>query len=120
MIDLRELNETIDDIKRKGGTVNDAIKLAMLYIAKEHMQREEDARKPTETAQNYSYAASEPYQKEIPTRTKKRRTSPFLTACEGVEIDDILDILDEHMEAINVLYPKEYEAILRKLDENRI
>ena len=120
MIDLRELNETIDDIKRKGGTVNDAIKLAMLYIAKEHMQREDGARMPAETAQNYAQAASMPEQKEITTSTKRRRTSPFLEACEGVPVDDILDIVDEHMEAINLLYPKEYEAILRKLDENRI
>jgi hypothetical protein len=119
VIDLREINETIDDIKRKGGTVNDAITLAMLYIAKDHMQHEDSTRTPTETVQNYAQAAEMPTHKEIPTNTKKRRTSPFLTACEGVPVEDVLDIMDEHMEAINLLYPKEYEAILRKL-ENRI
>ena len=116
MIDLREINETIDDIKRKGGTVNDAITLAMLYIAKDHMQHEDGARMHTETDQNYAQAAEMPKQKEIPTTTKKRRTSPCLTACEGVPVEDVLDIMDEHMEAIKVLYPKEYEAILRKLE----
>lgn len=35
-------------------------------------------------------------------------------------IDDLLDVLDEHMEAIAVLYPREYEKILRELDEVRI
>lgn len=119
MIDLREINETIDDIKRKGGTVNDAITLAMLYIAKDHIQREDGMKMPTETVQNYAQAAEMANPKEIPTTTKKHRTSPFLTACEGVPVEDVLDIMDEHMEAINLLYPKEYAAILSKL-ENRI
>lgn len=117
MIDLRELNETIDDIKRKGGTINDAIRLAMLYIAKEHMQREDSARMPAETAQNYALAAAPTPDKETDRRVKVRGTSEFLAVCDGARIEDVLMVLDEHMEAIKVLYPKEYDAIVQKLEE---
>ena len=117
MIDLRELNETIDDIKRKGGTVNDAIKLAMLYIAREHMQREDGAKMPTETAQNYALAAAPTPDKEMDRRVKVRGTSEFLAACDGARIEDVLDVLDEHMAAIKVLYPMEYDALVQRLEE---
>lgn len=117
MIDLREIDETIDDIKRKGGTVNDAVTLAMLYIAKDHMQRGDDARMPAETAQNYALAVAPTPDEETNRRVKVRGTSEFLTACDGVRIEDVLMVLDEHMEAIKVLYPKEYDALVKKLEE---
>ena len=53
-------------------------------------------------------------------RVKTRGTSDFLAACDGVPVDAVLDVLDEHMEAIRVLYPKEFDEILQKLDDNRI
>lgn len=117
MIDLREINETIDNIKRKGGTVNDAVTLAMLYIAREHMQREDEI--PDQMAQNYARAAEPIPVKEMPVRVQTRGTSPFLEACEGLPMEKVLLIIDEHMEAIRVLYPKEYDAILRRLDKMR-
>lgn len=117
MIDLREINETIDEIKRKGGTVNDAVTLAMLYIAREHMQNEDD--KPMQIAQNYSYAAAPTPVMETPARIETYGTSRFLAACDGLPVEGVLSIMDEHMDAIRVLYPKEYDAILRRLDKMR-
>jgi len=46
MIDLQEINETIDELKRNGSTVGAAEKLALLYIAREHMEREEQSAIP--------------------------------------------------------------------------
>ena len=120
MIDLREIRETIDDIKRSGTTIGQAEKLALLYLAADYMEREEECEKHAQTAQNYAYASPPKANDKIPMRVVTRGTSEFLAACDGVPVDAVLDILDEHMEAIRVLYPKEYEAILRRLDDNRI
>ena len=40
MIDLREIYDTIDDLRRDGTTIGQAEKLALLYIAADYMERE--------------------------------------------------------------------------------
>ena len=45
--------------------------------------------------------------------------SPFLAACSGADIAEILRVMDEHMEAVRVIYPKEYEAITVKIAETK-
>lgn len=119
MIDLREIDETIDSIKRNGATINDAVTLAMMYIAREHMMREETVITPAQMAQNYARAAEPHTVKETPARVQTNGTSRFLAACEGLEIDKVLALINEHMDVIRVLYPKEYDAILRRLDRMR-
>ena len=39
-------------------------------------------------------------------------TSKFTLACSGVDLYELLLILDEHMEAIGALYPKEYSLLM--------
>lgn len=119
MIDLREIDETIDSIKRNGATINDAVTLAMMYIAREHMMREGSVQMPAHRAHDYSRAAEPPRVVETPDRIKTRGTSRFLAACGGLPTDDVMALVDEHMDVIRVLYPKEYEAILRRLDKMR-
>ena len=113
MIDLREIYDTIDQIKRTGTTVGQAEKLALLYIAADHMEREEAGRRiPDDVAQGYSQAA-EPVKKTGYVQIEP--TSDFLEACNGARVEDVLQIIDEHMEAIAVLYPKEYEEVVGKI-----
>lgn len=116
MINLKEVNETIEKIKREGSTIQAAERLGMLYVLRDHLEKEDAAH----TAQGYSNAAGPYRAMETPIQPRTRRKSEFIDACEGVMIDDLLDVLDEHMEAIAVLYPREYEKILRELDEMRI
>ena len=115
MIDLREIYDTIDDLRREGSTIGQAEKLALLYIAADYMEREERQ----QNAQSYAHAAAPNPAKEMPVLVTTRGTSEFLAACEGVPVDAVLKILDEHMEAIRVLYPKEFDAILRRLEEEK-
>ncbi|MBP3647022.1 MAG: hypothetical protein J6K55_11445 [Clostridia bacterium] len=113
MIDLREIRETIDEIKRHGTTVGQAEKLALLYIAADHMEREEAERQnPENVERGYSQAAA-----PEPQVVSVEHRSDFLVACDGVPVEKILDVIDEHMEAIRVLYPKEYDAIVQKMSE---
>ena len=113
MIDLREIRETIDEIKRNGTTVGQAERLALLYIVQEHMEREEAERQnPENVERGYSQAAA-----PEPQVVSVEHRSEFLAACDGVPVEKVLDVINEHMEAIRVLYPKEYDAIVRKLKE---
>ena len=43
----------------------------------------------------------------------------FLAACSGAEIAEILRVVNEHMEAVRVIYPKEYEAITKKIFDTK-
>lgn len=117
MIDLQEIDETIDKIKREGRTIQAAERLAMLYIARDHMLMEESM--PADAGQGYARAAAPIPEKRTPIHLRDRAASEFIAACEGIMLEDLLDIFDRHMEAIAVLYPKEYDAILRRLDESR-
>ena len=111
MIDLQEIRETIDEIKRHGTTIGQAEKLALLYIAAEHMEREEATRRPNdEDARGYAQAAA-------PARLNVEPRSEFLAVCQDAPTEGVLRIIDEHMEAIRVLYPKEYAAILSRIRE---
>lgn len=116
MIDLREIRETIEELKRSGTTIGAAEKLAMLYIVEERLEREGGGQNPPKTAQNYAHAAETETKEETDRRVKTNGTSPFLAACDGARIEDILSVLDEHMDVIRVLYPKEYEAIVERLE----
>jgi hypothetical protein len=114
MIDLQEIRETIDEIKRHGTTIGQAEKLALLYIAAEHMEREEEKNRPRrEDARGYAQDAAA--QNVVSVEHK----SDFLAACDGVPVADVLAVIDEHMEAIRVLYPKEHAVIIRRIEEKR-
>lgn len=112
MIDLREIDETIDELKRHGNSIQAAERLAMLYIAREYMMREIDA----QNVQGYSQAADKPVREDAPKVIKTGGESAFLAACDGARVEDVLMLMDEHMNAIKLLYPREYDTILRRLD----
>lgn len=107
MIDLREIDDTIRELKDTGTTVGSAEKLALLYIARDYMQREDN---PAQTAMQVkrSYSTSSYDVSE---------SSEFYAVCYGLCDDALLDVLDNHMEAIRVLYPKEYRAVIKKIKE---
>lgn len=107
MIDLREIDETIRDLKGTGTTVGAAEKLALLYIARDYMRREDDLLKDAvQETRSYSRRAS-----------RISESSEFRTVCKGLCDDALLDILDKHMEAIKVIYPKEYSAVVKRIEE---
>lgn len=116
MIDLREIRETIEEIKRSGSTVSQAERLALLYIAADHMEKEEAKRLNPEIVESgYSQAAA-----SEPIVVSAEHKSDFLAACDGVRVEDLLEVMDEHMNAILMLYPKEYEMIVGKIKKTHI
>lgn len=43
--------------------------------------------------------------------------SDFVVAAKAAGMSRLLEVLDEHMECIRALYPKEYDAIIRRLKD---
>ena len=41
--------------------------------------------------------------------------SEFVEAASAAPFGALMDILDEHMSAIKLVYPKEYELVMRKI-----
>ena len=91
MIDMNEIEVEIDRLESEELTYANCAKLADLYIIRENF-------KGTVDASRSSFGQSE-----------------FLQICSNAPIENVLSVLDEHMECIRVLYPKEYSAILRKI-----
>jgi hypothetical protein len=43
--------------------------------------------------------------------------SEFVRAARKAGMPRLLDVLDEHMDCVRALYPKEYAAIMRRLED---
>lgn len=43
------------------------------------------------------------------------KSSEFLTAAVGIPTPELMAVIDQHMEAIKVVYPSEYNAIVAKI-----
>lgn len=41
--------------------------------------------------------------------------SEFLTAVSEAPLEDVMEILDEHMEALKAVIPREYDAVLARI-----
>ncbi|MCQ2369225.1 MAG: hypothetical protein MJ007_01970 [Paludibacteraceae bacterium] len=87
---MRAINEEIERLTNADTTYQNCQKLAVLYSIKDHN---------TDKVAVYSHASSK-----------------FMKAVAGVPMEQALTVLDEHMEAIQLLYPKEYTAICDKLN----
>lgn len=107
MLDMDEIKSEIARLENGNITFSTVEKLAMLYIVQERNSPTPEP-EPIEIQQmpRYAYAAA-------PTAPK----SDFLEAVGKVPIEKALDVLDEHMEAIKLLYPKEYKAVINKILE---
>ena len=93
MISLEELEKTIIELESRDTTFATCERLAWLYIVRDHLTNT----KPTGKSPDYL------------------GQSEFLQVAAGIDIQYLLGVLDEHLEAIKMLYPKEYEAIIIKL-----
>ena len=91
---VEEVERTILDLEKRDTTYATCERLAWLYIVYDHLTQ----RIVQEKA-----------------RAAEMEGSPFIAACSGAEISEILRVMDEHMEAVRVIYPKEYEAVIRKI-----
>lgn len=108
MITKHDLDEAIAECQgQRNPDANTCIKLAAFYTIRHEMFGEEK-----EVEQNmYSY--SPPLE---PSETVGRYGgSEFLEMVEGKPIDSVMKIMDELMESMQVLQPRIYDSVMRKI-----
>lgn len=99
MVDMREVQEEINKLENCGRTTYSVCeRLSVLYSVKDHAEPEERRPKETDYERERSLAGSE-----------------FMAAALRVPQEQLVEILDEHLEAVRLIYPKEYNAIMRKI-----
>lgn len=90
MIDVSIINDEIEALEAGETDYDTCERLACLYTVRNEMKQREAEKRALQS-------------------------SDFLAASVGAPIADLMKVLDEHMEAIRALYPKEYESVVSKI-----
>lgn len=101
-MNMHEIDDEIYKLENGDTTWRNCEKLAILYNVKNGLSMtEKEKALPMENISAYSY---------------KNNDSEFIELFKRANIEDALKILDEHMEIIKAIYPKEYRMIMRKIE----
>ena len=106
-MDIDEINEHIRKLKCEETSWQSVNKLAALCTVRDELEEAHapetqiQALPPADYRAAYS-AATEPQ-------------SDFVVAASSVPFGGLMQVLDEHMKAIKLVYPKEYELVMRKI-----
>lgn len=102
MLTERDLLETIEECRAvKKPTATTVQLMASCYTIIDHL-RHTESRSAGNPPAMYSYAA-------------ESNLSDFTQAAKKAGLEKTLNVLDEHMDCVKSIYPKEYAAILRRL-----
>lgn len=91
MLNYDDINMEIKRLEDSELTYQNCAKLANLYVIMDHK---------SQTQKRKSFGSSE-----------------FAQAVAKAPIEDVIDLLDEHMKCIQALYPKEYSSIINRIKE---
>lgn len=92
-----DLLDAIKEIQNKEPTYANCEKLATFYTLLRYLYSEEEGQSRD------AFPAS--------------NGSEFRQAIAGKDIGKVVDVLDEHMKVVMTLFPKEYKAVIRMLEE---
>lgn len=89
MIDIAVVEDEIAALEAETETTYDICeRLACLYTVRDHLKAKQH---------------------------DESKSSEFLAAAVGVPTPELMAVIDRHMEAIKVVYPSEYNAIVAKI-----
>ena len=91
MISLDEINSEIAKLEDQPATYQVIERLAFLYIVRDHL----DPQKPSGIVQGGG--------------------SDFMAVCCGKPTADVMAVFDELMSTLQIIQPRAYEAVLKKL-----
>lgn len=69
------------------------------------------------TLLRYLYSQEDGYSQDAGTVFANSEGSEFRQAIAGKDIESVVDVLDEHMDVVKVFFPKEYKALISKINE---
>lgn len=109
-MDIVEINEHIRKLKCEETNWQSVEKLAALCTVRNELSE-------SESLENSTAPQPEPVrQVEYSTRPQEPQ-SEFVEAASAVPFGGLMRVLDEHMKAIKLVYPKEYELVMRKISD---
>lgn len=95
MISLQEIEEAIEElVSTRDTTYAVCQRLAWLYTVRDHLR---------------------PERGEGDGKTQDLHGSEFLEASSGVPYPSLMAILDEHMQALRAVQPREYQAVMDRI-----
>ena len=110
MITEKDLREAIAECQgARNPNASTCIKLAAYYTILNTLYPE-----PKQEPVEVGYSTMPSYDEYVP---QIRSESEFMNVCSQKDIVEVLEVLNEHMEAIKLLYPKEYDSIIEKIKE---
>lgn len=107
-MDIVEINEHIRKLKCEETNWQSVEKLAALCTVRNELS-EAESRENSPSPQ-----PEQVMQMEYSTRPQEPQ-SEFVEAASAVPFSGLMDVLDRHMSAIKLVYPKEYELVMRKI-----
>lgn len=108
MITERDLQEAIAECEgQRNPTSSTCLKLAAFYTIRDKMYPNKEDHEAEKIPQ-YSYARSP--------RSDSADTE-FRRMADRINYDDLIDIMDELMDAVHVMIPKLYDGVMRKMSE---
>lgn len=111
MIRLEDLEEAIAACQgQRDPNAQTCIKLAAFYTIKDAMFGGKTSTPPSD---GYSFAAA-PASDQKPT-IYINSGSDFAKAANGMDVDDLMDIIDELMSVLQATNPPLFDAVLRKM-----
>lgn len=110
MITKEDLQEAIAEcIGERNPNANTCIKLAAFYTIKENLYPDEQGTDPPE---RYSYS---PGPSEPVNEVTYQSDTEFSEAIQGMQVDDVLSVVDELMTTISVMMPRLYGSVINRL-----
>ena len=107
-MDIVEINEHIRKLKCEETNWQSVEKLAALCTVRNELSE-------TESRENSPASQPEPVRQiEYSTRPQEPQ-SEFVEAASAVPFSGLMEVLDRHMKAIKIAYPKEYELVMKKI-----
>lgn len=106
-MDIDEINTHIHKLKCGSTDWQSVEKLAALCTVRDELEEKQAPETQTQALPPATYAAAY--------STAAEPQSEFVRAASAVPFGGLMDVLDEHMSAIKMVYPKEYELVIRKI-----
>lgn len=99
MIDLETIEREISELEARQPSYKACERLSWLYIVRDHLQ--EKIYPPDGKAALKSALSG----------------SEFLDAANGKPYEDVMRVVDEHLETIKLLYPKTFDGLVQRIRE---
>lgn len=109
MITENDLRQAIAECQgTRNPNANTCIKLAAYYTILNNLNPKD------EISNGQSFLPMPEFDDIVPQISTQ---SEFVQECIGKDIKSLLGVLDEHFNAIKLLYPKEYDVVLEKIKD---